>query len=509
MALPEYFARNALAAAQAISGLDEQRLAAALDDTVIGISVGQSLETDEGLAAADMLVRLLARLYPRIALRSSRRSARLTQLHELATRINPLVELSGDPTIEVILGDQRLSRSKARRIYVGSNGWQAEISADRVLTCGSTNIPFGAGLAACLAAANVFRLAFLPDPKQDGDSKFSALPSGELRGSEHELSGALGDVVLVGAGAIGNGAAWALSRVSMSGRLRIVDHESVDLGNLQRYVLAERKDEGAVKAQLLSKYFQGPLEADGIPLDLAEFLDREGHAHEAMLLALDSAKDRRAAQASLPRWVANAWTQPGDLGLSTHDFLNGACVSCLYLPAKALRNEDEIIAEAFGVPEQLMVVRGLLHSGAGTPAALLDAVAAARGIDLAKLLAFEGRPLRALYIEGFCGGAVIPLGQVGTPRAEVHVPLAHQSAMAGVLLGAAAVRKSLGGARSSVVTQVDVLSPVPLMPSRPAAKEPSGRCICHDSDYRRAYENKYATSLDGVVRRARSAKTTK
>lgn len=133
----------------------------------------------------------------------------------------------------------------------------------------------------------MFRLAFLPDAKQDEDSSFSALQAGELRGFERELSGALGEVVLIGAGAIGNRAAWALSRVNMSGRLRIVDHESVDLGDLQRYVLAERKDEHAVKAHLLSRYFQGPLLAEGVPLDLAEFLDREGHAHEAMLLALD------------------------------------------------------------------------------------------------------------------------------------------------------------------------------------------------------------------------------
>lgn len=37
-------------------------------------------------------------------------------------------------------------------------------------------------------------------------------------------------------------------------------------------------------------------------------------------------------------------------------------------------------------------------------------VTAARDVSLAKLLAFERRPLRVLYTEGFCGGAVIPPG---------------------------------------------------------------------------------------------------
>ena len=178
-----------------------------------------------------------------------------------------------------------------------------------------------------------------------------------------------------------------------------------------------------------------------------------------LLLALDSAKDRRAAQASLPRRIANAWTQPGDLGVSRHDFLAGACVNCLYLPDGQSRNEDEIIAESFGVSDRLMEVRVLLQTNEGVPKNLLEAIAAARDIPLEKLDPFEGRPLRDLYTEGFCGGAVIPLGQIGTPANDVHVPLAHQSALAGVLLAAAGVRMALGGCAGSVAAQYDVLKP--------------------------------------------------
>ena len=76
---------------------------------------------------------------------------------------------------------------------------------------------------------------------------------------------------------------------------------------------------------------------------------------------------------------------------------------------------------------------------AGAPRDLLVAIATARDLPLAKLLPFEGRSLRALYTEGFCGGAVIPLGDLGRPANDVHVPLAHQSALAGVLLAAAGV----------------------------------------------------------------------
>jgi len=492
MALPEYFGRNAVAAAQAISGLDERRLGDQLHDVNVGITVGVDAKKPEGQALAEFLVRVLARLYPRLTLRSRAAGATLSALGDLALRINPKIELGGEPSIEIVIGAQRLKASSGQRVFVGSNGWQAHVSPTRALSCGPTDIPFGAGVAACVAAANVFRLVFLPEAAPDADTKINSLEGDELIGFRERLQGSIGNVVLTGAGAIGNAAVWALSRVTMDGTLDIVDPERVDLGNLQRYVLAERGHVSVSKAPLLASYFAGGIRARPFESDLASYLQNNGYASQAMLLALDSARDRRAAQASLPRWIANAWTQPGDLGVSTHDFLNGACVSCLYLPDKANRNEDEIIAEAFGIPSLLMEVRRLLFRGEGVPRALLEAIAHARDIALDRLLPFENRPLRSLYTEGFCGGAVIPLSQVGTPRADVHVPLAHQSALAGLLLAASAVRHSLGGARGSRITQLDVLKPVPTEVTRPAAKHPSGMCICQDLDYRRVYETKYA-----------------
>ena len=119
------------------------------------------------------------------------------------------------------------------------------------------------------------------------------------------------------------------------------------------------------------------------------------------------------------------------------------------------------------------------------------AIATARDLPLANLLPFEGRPLRALYTEGFCGGGVIPLGDPGRPANDVHVPLAHQSALAGVLLAAAGVRMGLSGRVDSVVTRYDVLKPQKRFQVSPAAKHAGERCICQDADYREVYRRKY------------------
>lgn len=494
MALAAYYSRGALAAAQVLQGFDETRFRERLETARVGVTFGpDAADSVEGRAQLDLLIRLLARLYPTLVIRQSDGDRVASEAADLARRINPDIELvTGDPDIEIVVGARAPTAVGTTVIHSGSNGWDALFSPKQPRNIGSSANPFGAGAAACLAAGNAFRAVFVDANALDPEVVFSTLLR-EPRPTEQEhWPTEVGDIVLVGLGAIGNAAAWALARISASGRLWLIDHQSIDLGNLQRYVLAERADEGSVKVQVADRYLGNGLVARPMPMPLAEFLAAEGHAWNGMLLALDSAGDRRAAQASLPRWIANAWTQPGDLGVSTHDFLSAACVSCLYLPEHALENEDQIIARALGVPERLMEVRVLLHTGGGVTREFLEAIASKHQVDRGHLLDFEGKPVRSLYVEGFCGGAVLPLGSTGMPRQDVHVPLAHQSALAGVLLAAVAVAQVGSDALGTRVTRLDPLRPLPAIPTQPAAKDPRGICICQDEDYRASYRRKYA-----------------
>jgi hypothetical protein len=492
MGLPDYFARNAVAASQVLAGFDEERLAAVLQNVCVGVTIGADAEdSPEGRALADLVTRIVARLYPTISVRCETRPELADAAMELALRLNPRIDFSEHPTVEIIIGRARATPGVRQVIFAGSNGWKSMISTSSSRTIGETENPFGAGVAACLAAANVFRFIFLRQRKLDTDVTFSAL-SGGGDSANARLYGSLGEVVLVGAGAIGNAAGWALSRLPMTGLVHIVDHEDVDLGNLQRYVLAERVDEHGEKSTILARYFTNGVRAEPHHKALGAFVAQFGYRSQRMLLGLDSARDRRASQASLPQWIANAWTQAGDLGVSTHDFLDGACVSCLYLPEKNLENEDAIIANSFGIPERLMQIRVLLHRGDGVTRDLLEAIAAAHEIALERLLPFEGQPVRTLYVEGFCGGAVLPLERIGRPRQDVHVPIAHQSALAGVLLAASAAQDALGLTPvGTQVTRLDILRPVPSHTRQPAAKDPRGICICQDRDYLNAYRMKY------------------
>jgi hypothetical protein len=493
MALADYYARGALAAAQVLKGFDEERFRTRLDETPVGIRLA-SRATKEADALADLLVRLLSRLYPRLAILGP--PGRAADLAELATSVNPAIELVEVAPVGVVIG--RARASFATNIFAGSSGWDALIGTTGSQPVGNSANPFGAGVAACLAAANLFRHVFLSDWEQRADRslRFSAWSLDRAdKPTERAVTATLrAPAVLVGFGAIGNAALWALSRAPLTGALHVVDPQRIELGNLQRYALTIRADEDRVKVDLATGQSNG-LKILPYHGSLAEYLGSEGYRWDSMLLGLDSARDRCAAQASLPRWLANAWTQPGDLGVSVHPHFaaTGACVACLYRPDDRLPNEDELVSEALGVPGLKLDVRALLYSGTPVGRAFLEAVAQGATLPIEALLPFQGRSVRELYVEGFCGGAVIPLSMVGLPPEDLHVPLAHQSALAGVLLAATLVRHALGvDPPITTAARLDVLAPVGTALAQPLRSRPDGRCLCDDAVFRAVYQRKYA-----------------
>ena len=255
--------------------------------------------------------------------------------------------------------------------------------------------------------------------------------------------------------------------------------------------------------EIVGQQFGGALQALPHQGTWASFLEDEGYQWERVLVALDSAYDRRAVQGSLPRWIANAWTQLGDLGVSSHCFLGqDACLACLYLPTQKSKSQDQIVAEGLKIPQLRDQVRVLLGSGQGIDRALCDAIATAWDIPAKTLEPYLGRPIRELWVEGVCGGGIIPLGKVGPTPREMQVPLAFQSALAGMLLAAETVRDvvTAGARRGTSVRRLDVLRPLGDASPQPALKAGTGNCICEDRDFISAYRAKYETQAESLLR---------
>lgn len=500
MALADFYERAAVAASQVIAGFSPDLFRRILEQENVGLALGQqAAATNEGKSLAELSIRLLARLYPSIDLRAEV-SSEGERLQGIARAINPQIEFRSGANVGIGIGSG--SPSFDTTFFAGSDGWDALISTDEPIATGSSENPLGAGVSACFAVGSIFKHLLLPTLEEQIASRFCFSTYSCEKGKTPNNIPNSGwnlkhEAVLVGLGAIGNGAVWALGRAPSVGSVHIVDHESLELSNLQRYVLAGHSDAGRWKTDVADEHFSGDLTCISHRAKWAEFVQDYGYNWRQVLVALDSASDRRSVQAALPEWIANAWTQPGDLGVSVHDRFDGAgaCLCCLYLPMDKAPNEDELVAAALSIPELVRDVRTLLHTGAPVGRQLLEAVAQRLDRPIEDVLPYEGRSIRELYVEGICGGRLIPLGKIGTPRQELHVQLAHQSALAGVLLAAALIRCSIETreAATTRITRIDVMGPLGEFLTQPTLKAQTGLCICEDDDYVRAYHAKFGT----------------
>jgi hypothetical protein len=492
MGLADYFHRSAVAAAQVLSGFDEDAISQRLEQTSIEMNIDNA-ESPEVKSLVDLSVRLLARFYPKLRFSGS---ADFSKQVELAKGINPNIEIvTGKCDFAIGIGSNA-NPECTTSVFAGSEGWDALVSIDSPQSVGESLNPFGPGAAACLAVAETFRRVFDIGGPQTSAVILSTLDL-ESHPSERNvvIDGIdFGSAVLAGIGAIGNATVWALGRSPIMGKLHLVDNQRTELSNLQRYVLTSRADADSSKVDLAAQFLKGGILGIAHAERWEDFVAKNGYRWQQVLVALDSAQGRRNVQASLPGWIANAWTQPGDLGVSVHPWPNGACLSCMYIPNGPTPGEDRIIGSALGLNSELELlnIRRLLHNNLPLPPELFGQVGAHLGIEPGDLTAFLDRPLRALYVEGLCGGAVLPLSRIGRPTQDVHVPIAHQSALAGVLLGARLVSKAVGHSPDSTeVTRIDVLRPLAEYLTQPVQKDARGICICQDKVYQDAWRAKY------------------
>jgi len=510
MALARFFDKASLAASHVLRGFDQKLVVESLASKKITVFFDAAAEnSQEGRWTLDLAVNLLARLYPKVSIVSTKNPSYEELLANGARAINPQVEIDhtlAETSLCLVVGATAPPVSQLS-IFVGSDGWITKVSAKQPVGSANTPVPFGADAAACIGVANLFRATFrdqLEDGRCDESWQCSLLdfdPSAQSPANPRIEEVNFGDTHLVGLGAIGNGCIRTLSRMrGLQGAIYLVDDQAIELSNLQRYVLTTDTSVGRSKVELAAE----SLNATGLdvlphPKRWGVFLAGRGDWKiRRIAVAVDSARDRQAVQAALPEWIVNAWTQVGDLGVSRHAFLGDqACLACLYLPTEPQKNEDEIVAEAIGLPNEVRLVRQLLVTNEGLDRTFIQKVAEVTKIDIGELIQFEGQPLRTFYANAVCGGILLRLGATPLTQRRVEVPMAFQSALAGVFLAAELVAKGAGLKHfpPPVTTKMNLLRPLGPYLSLPATKHLSGNCICQDADYIRTFKQKYQTGI--------------
>lgn len=224
---------------------------------------------------------------------------------------------------------------------VNSNGWLARVASGGRDLPGNFDQanPIAALFASSLGVSEVFK-RLLPVRRQRAGpidnlefSLYSFRTAGSDPGPRLPASLPL-RAMLVGAGAIGNGVVYVLSRLPMVGDLSLIDYQQYGDENLGTCLLIGPDDIGQPKALVLSGHGRNGLRMRGFPEELAQFQTRLGEElpHPTIVLsAVDSVAARHAIQDLWPDLVINGAIGDFPCEVSRHPWGEDvACMRCTY-----------------------------------------------------------------------------------------------------------------------------------------------------------------------------------
>ncbi|PXW97922.1 molybdopterin/thiamine biosynthesis adenylyltransferase [Sphaerotilus hippei] len=198
-----------------------------------------------------------------------------------------------------------------------------------------------------------------------------------LRYSRHILLDAVGiegqdrllaaHALVIGAGGLGSPALLYLASAGV-GHLTVVDHDTVDLTNLQRQIVHQEDRVGELKAVSAARTLQA-LNSE-IRIDVvseradASLLDRLVQAADIVLDCSDNYPTRQAVNAACVRWrrplvSAAAIGLDGQISVWDTREPDQPCYACVFPPADAV---DEVRCATMGVLAPLVGMMGSLQA---------------------------------------------------------------------------------------------------------------------------------------------------
>jgi hypothetical protein len=497
------------------------------------------------LEQARLAIGILGRTFRNLTVEGVQDPARQAHVGSLVNQVQ--FQPGVTPDMTVVLQDSTVA---VPHIHADFQSWAAAISTTQPPGCQGNNV-LAALYAASLAAQHVFNVAFKDTIEGirllDGQATWDLITG--RGGSSPPDAPALDaatpiiDVTLVGVGAVGQAICHALTTLpNLAGRIDLVDHEFIDQGNMERYLLATQKAVGQYKPQvarhvlashhpLLQVQFPAPapvypaamptrfeprhalglsagspgwailpllqIEYLAPPLTYLGWTDLDGaRPRRLVVAAVDSAVTRRDIQFGLHEQVMNVWTDSGDAlnswGYSIHRIGDQACMACQYHsktddPGTAM----EFKARQVGWP--LARVRAYLEDPSKTlTKADLDDLQRAKGFSDTYISQFLGQPLKKL-IEGICGQGA----QVGNDRIAAP-PVPHVPVIVGIHATSAIILRAIGYQQVPNRVQGDSLRWKSTSAEIPIG-EPAEGCLCQNPVIQQWYRGYWSLPSKPVI----------
>lgn len=263
-------------------------------------------------------------------------------LAKLCLRINPNCIFRVNPELQkyhsaLIIGENGSTKAE-QCVFIDGCGWLSYVGTKRgKCFSGDSENPIGPLIGACYGSAEVFKALLNKIAK----ARFKPIESLTFSALDYKINQTSPDnpslpgeisltACLIGAGAIGMAVAYALASLpAVSGNLAIIDPEDVEISNLNRYTLATIGDVGLPKANVVEQRLQDRFEIDVFKGTYHQY-PRRGK-HPMAVVTVDNVKTRCEVQLDFPEIILNAGMYGNSFTVSRHDdFLNKACLGCLY-----------------------------------------------------------------------------------------------------------------------------------------------------------------------------------
>lgn len=312
------------------SSASAQTLIATLAALIARMGIGVQLECPDVTLAA-----------PQPPLRGARLRSALVELgSDLIPGVPVAPQLERPARITFVIGDTACRRSGAMRLTGGDWDFATEPAATAAGQPWRATLPFGALACAPTAVAEGLRAALPALAELIGTALVAGahrLDTGrairlDLRSWFPGLiGGRLGAVDAISGGAITSAVIYVLLRVpGLTGALRVVEAEPLDLSNLNRYMLSRASLNGVAKVAMLEGFTRPGFEIKGVTERFEdEAMELVGPLAQRVLVGVDHIPSRWLVQRHAPSWVGVGATQSLESMISAH-VPGEPCSGCLH-----------------------------------------------------------------------------------------------------------------------------------------------------------------------------------
>jgi hypothetical protein len=274
--------------------------------------------------------------------------AMIDQLTRVGKDMLPGVEFTagepdGEVDLAICLGDTPFDVRARRRIRLNAEAWAGIIMReDEPRRWHATLWPLGALAAAGMGAGEAFKIAMyklLPRTlsPENTAARFANTDKirFELAPPDTPFCRDLGEIDCVSGGAITNVVLYCLARIpAVTARGRIIEPDTTDLTNLNRYMLLLRSNRDTPKAHNLAEMLGGGLRFRPLPQRYEPaLLNSIEPLAPTVVVGVDHIPTRWAVQQAMPQWLVIGATTHWSAMASFHSEGLG-CARCLH-------NEDD------------------------------------------------------------------------------------------------------------------------------------------------------------------------